>query len=315
MGQTGTRRRVIIRRSVAALIAVLLVVGAAYRFRDQLLVEAVKHGLTGLGAVALSLGASANAEDAKHLTALSWAASRGHVEVLELLLRHGANPNANDNACRGTALHCAASHGQMRAVEILLAYGTNPNAQGAFGITPVYVSALRRHFDVTRMLLQHGGRSSLFVATALGDAHEVGQMLRQGANPNEQDAYEMTPLHWAASLGEPQIATLLVSHGAQVDARDRNGAQPLRYAAELGEVKMVKSLISYGSSVNDMDKVKGATPLHWSALNGHLETAAILVKAGANINARDRWGYTPLQWAESRHMTAMCDQLRAWGAK
>ncbi|MGA1600601.1 MAG: ankyrin repeat domain-containing protein, partial [bacterium] len=67
--------------------------------------------------------------------ALSDAAMRGHVSVVELLL----NWKARINLARGdgkTALHCAALHGHASCVRLLLSRGADPNCQDCFQRTP-----------------------------------------------------------------------------------------------------------------------------------------------------------------------------------
>ena len=44
----------------------------------------------------LEAGASANVPGQHHMTALVWAAGRGYLDVVQLLLQHGAKVNIND---------------------------------------------------------------------------------------------------------------------------------------------------------------------------------------------------------------------------
>jgi hypothetical protein len=55
--------------------------------------------------------------------ALSQASSQGHTEVIESLLKHGANPNTG-TSCSTTPLACAMSCGKSDGVKMLLEYGT-----------------------------------------------------------------------------------------------------------------------------------------------------------------------------------------------
>jgi ankyrin repeat protein len=41
----------------------------------------------------------------------------------------------------------------------------------------------------------------------------------------------------------------------------------------------------------------GCAPLHWAALEQERELVQLLLDAGADTLARDRHGFTPLQWA------------------
>jgi len=54
------------------------------------------------------------------------AATLGHTEIADILLRHGADPNARDPITGNTALHCAAEHGNDTLVALLLTAGADP---------------------------------------------------------------------------------------------------------------------------------------------------------------------------------------------
>jgi len=64
--------------------------------------------------------------DDRGMTPLHWAADRGAVERIEILLNNGAHINARDDNGE-TPLHLAVIAGQFKAVEVLLKYGADPN--------------------------------------------------------------------------------------------------------------------------------------------------------------------------------------------
>lgn len=70
-------------------------------------------------------------------TPLHVAASRGHTEVLRLLLRRGAKP---DSAPGGrTALHEACTAGHPACVHVLLVAGADPNTPDQDGKLPLHL--------------------------------------------------------------------------------------------------------------------------------------------------------------------------------
>ncbi len=84
-------------------------------------------------------------------TALHQAVFRGNDEVVELLLRSGADPNIGDRI-GATPLFYAIWTGQERMVELLLSAGANIELRDHVGISPLEHSKLRRNNPVTQML-------------------------------------------------------------------------------------------------------------------------------------------------------------------
>ena len=68
-------------------------------------------------------------------TPLHYAASYGPVEIVQMLLDHGADVNTPDE-CHWTALHLAAIEGELQVVDTLLRRGANPHARNMKGHTP-----------------------------------------------------------------------------------------------------------------------------------------------------------------------------------
>jgi len=63
-----------------------------------------------------------------------------------------------------------------------------------------------------------------------GDAERVKQLIAQGADLGDRDAFG-TPLHHAAARGYEEVVKLLLAEGADVNAVAKDGAVPLHWAA------------------------------------------------------------------------------------
>jgi ankyrin repeat protein len=86
-------------------------------------------------------------------TALSQAARDGHRDVVELLLKAGADPNRKSDAGR-TPLAWAAQNGDEEMVKLLLRWGADPNVLSDTGRTPLSWAAQNGHEGVVRALLR-----------------------------------------------------------------------------------------------------------------------------------------------------------------
>ena len=108
---------------------------------------------------------------------LSFAVLRGGVEIVELLVDAGANPDtavpvpqdqeeglrtvfgSDTEVVSATPLSVAAMMGRFEAAEFLLKEGADPNVVTSSG-TPVGMAATRGHDDVVKLLIESGGDAS-----------------------------------------------------------------------------------------------------------------------------------------------------------
>ena len=98
--------------------------------------------------------ADINARNEHGMTALMRAAYHGRVEMVRVLLEHGADPNAtrNDNF---TALSLAAFFGHAEIVEVLMGHGAKTDVVTRFGTSPYIWAKARCFSDVARSIEKH----------------------------------------------------------------------------------------------------------------------------------------------------------------
>lgn len=80
-------------------------------------------------------------------TALHWACSAGHTEIVEFLLQLGVPVNDKDDA-GWSPLHIAASAGRDEIVKALLVKGAHVNAVNQNGCTPLHYAASKNRHEV-----------------------------------------------------------------------------------------------------------------------------------------------------------------------
>jgi ankyrin repeat protein len=176
-------------------------------------------------------------------TPLHWAVAKWDRGMTQLLIEHGANPNATDNDGI-TPLLGAAMQGigggslgvDPVLMDLLLDAGADPNVRDRSGMT----------------LLQH--------ALRVGSIELVEALLRNGADPNTTDVAGTTPVHATALWPHTNAMELLLEHGAKVDQQDQLGNTPLHVAAFAGNKDAVKLLLDRGAPVNARNQ-RDQTPL------------------------------------------------------
>ncbi|KAF3844914.1 hypothetical protein F7725_008077 [Dissostichus mawsoni] len=209
-------------------------------------------------------------------TPLMVASEQGNVEIVQELLRRGANVNLDDVDC-WTALISAAKEGHIEVVRELLENNANLEHRDMGGWTALMWGAYKGHTDVARMLMD------------------------KGANPNITGQYSVYPIIWAAGRGHAEIVHLLLQHGAKVNCSDKYGTTPLIWAARKGHYDSVMHLLANGADV-DQEGASGETMLIGAVRGGHVEIVRALLNKYADIDVR---GMTALYWAVEKGNASM----------
>ena len=152
-------------------------------------------------------------------------------------------------------------------------------------------------------------------AAMRGDAGEVRELLRAGADVNAAQGDGMTALHWAAESGQLELADVLVFAGANLEAATRLGAfTPLMVASRAGHAGIVRLLADAGANLEATTET-GETALHYAAWSGNPEIALALAEKGARVDARETAnGQTPLMFAAAYGRTEVVRSLLEAGA-
>jgi ankyrin repeat protein len=226
------------------------------------------------------------------------------VEVIGLLVKHGADINAKDKYGK-TPLDYAITYEYVHYIALLAKYGANwiYEERPIDMINCDLLSDELKPADVIRLTELVVGRDalSLLEAAGRGDVEEVKRMLIR-VDPNTRDICGRAPLHYAAREGRVEVIKLLLERGAYPNAWDNCDKTPLHYAAERGDVEIVRLLLEKGAYPNARD-YRGRTPLHEAAKNGHVDIVRLLLEHGANPNALTfaDWGeVTPLYYAAEK---------------
>jgi ankyrin repeat protein len=233
------------------------------------------------------------------------AASRGHLEIVKLLLAHGADPNLREEgiAPLGAALHEAVAGGHLEVAHLLLRHGAHPN--GPIESSGDCLSCAIRHENpaMIELLASYGSARSVEILAYYGDVQTAAAVF----DANRSKADDLEAFSNAVDNGHESFVLLMLRYQPDVAARFFPPGAPTR---ELDEF-----LFSRGMNPSQRNWME-VTPLHRFAARGDLERAALFLDHGADIDARDEeLRSTPLAWAAKHGQVAMTDFLLSRGAR
>jgi len=210
-------------------------------------------------------------------TQLTQAIERCDVEAVRLFLSQEPEAVTLRNYQDETLLHFAAGVGSLEIVEELLRLGAQADLPDEFGWTPLHEACAHGHTAiVARFIDVHSNlegisknkhETALHLAARSGFEEIVKLLLDAGANREVRNDHGETPLHVAAADGNRAIMRLLLDARADVNARNFAGETPLHIAARDGDVEVAELCLSFRANPKEEDK-RG---------NNFLETA---VRAG-----------------------------------
>uniref|UniRef100_A0A1X7V085 Ion transport domain-containing protein n=1 Tax=Amphimedon queenslandica TaxID=400682 RepID=A0A1X7V085_AMPQE len=128
------------------------------------------------------------------------------------------------------------------------------------------------------------GNTALHLACINEKFQAAKALILAGADPEDRNARQWTPMDCAAESGRVQIVQLLIDAEAQVDPRDINNATPLHVACKAGHIKVVNVLLENGAKVSICDS-KGFNALDVAIENGQKDVAMAIVTSNQWMSA------------------------------
>lgn len=263
--------------------------------------------------------------------ALSAAAERNHLDIVDVLLEHDANPNLPEGPyCpNGYALWSAARFGHREIVKLLLEHGADPNAEVDSSGSPIEAT---NDSDIRKLLSQYGGRISIIAhfhnknidyvkefldknadqltetdisqgfaaAVRNGDSQMVQLLLDKGFRVPSAVSICQTYLWYDLKLAE-----VLLENGMDPNLPNWQRVTPLHHMAGQGNVPAAKLFLHYGSDPSLVDVEYRTTPLGWAAREGQTDFVQFLLSYDSNLKSArppqaDSKFNTPLFWASTR---------------
>ena len=256
-------------------------------------------------------------------TPLDVAARVGAVEAAAFLILHRAprgvtdesdNPANGKNTDGDAPLHLAVMANNPDRITQLMQLQPDLNIRNNRGETPLLL-ALRLAEDsagqMADILLAAGADAVVKDNDGVWVMHRAAQWgvvsalqaaLDAGAEVDERDSANATPLHWALRnevlARRNQSVELLLENGANPTLADDNGVVPLHEAARNDYHRMLDAAAAHPDADLDVRDANGATPLHWGVAGGQEYAVRSLLAGGADPFLRDkRNDFTALHWA------------------
>lgn len=271
------------------------------------------------------------------------AAATGHIEIVRLLLDHGADPNLREEgiAPYGHSLYAAAANKHYDIAKLLLERGAFPNPPVESSADALSRAISNDDQPMIDLLCSYGAVRSLELLAYDGDTKTAAAMLsvnpaladdpealanaaREGHEPFVRLLLRYAPdlpkrvnfPGWAVGAKTPELNEVLFAHGMNASQPDWLLITPLHDFARKGDVASAEQFIAHGADLHARDEDICSTPLGWAAKFNQKRMVALLIRHGASLNLPDDppWA-TPLAWAERRGHQEIIELLWQHGVK
>ncbi|XP_005872146.1 PREDICTED: ankyrin repeat domain-containing protein 6 isoform X2 [Myotis brandtii] len=231
------------------------------------------------------------------------AAYKGQAENVVQLINKGAKVAVTKHG--RTPLHLAANKGHLAVVQILLKAGCDLDVQDDGDQTALHRAAVVGNTEVISALTQEGcaldrqdkdGNTALHEASWHGFSQSVKLLVKAGANVLAKNKAGNTALHLACQNSHSQSTRVLLLGGSRADLKNNAGDTCLHVAARYNHLSIIKLLLSAFCSVHEKNQA-GDTALHVAASLNHKKVVKILLEAGADVTIVNNAGQTPLETA------------------
>lgn len=234
----------------------------------------------------------------------------GHIQKVALLLNRGAVPGILSAGTFGNAIHAAAMSGNTELVDLVIRHGANPNCPGrwigydknAEELTPGN-EILTLQQGKGFLAFDHSRITEAFFAPMLHSALRVCEVDHNKifiVFENEithREGHLGNPLQGAAFRGHSDAIKKLIQHGANVNEVGGFFGTALQAAASQGHMEAVETLLKCGADPNIVSNGHYGTALAAAIALKFDKIASTLISKMADPRVMDEHDWNPKTWS------------------
>ncbi|KFR11809.1 Palmitoyltransferase ZDHHC13, partial [Opisthocomus hoazin] len=205
------------------------------------IVKATQYGIVERCKELVEAGYDVRQPDKENVTLLHWAAINNRQELVKYYISKGAIVDQLGGDLNSTPLHWAIRQGHLPMVILLLKCGADPSLIDGEGFSSIHLAVLFQHMPIVAYLISKGqnvdttdlnGQTPLMLLAQKAIGPEPTRFLLK-FNPSlnaVDNVQKNTALHWAITSGNTSAVDLLLEAGASLDIKNVKGETPLDLA-------------------------------------------------------------------------------------
>ncbi|KFQ24106.1 Palmitoyltransferase ZDHHC13, partial [Merops nubicus] len=205
------------------------------------IVKATQYGIIERCKELVEAGYDVRQPDKENVTLLHWAAINNRQELVKYYISKGAVVDQLGGDLNSTPLHWAIRQGHLPMVVLLMKCGADPSLIDGEGFSSLHLAVLFQHMPIVAYLVSKGqnidstdfnGQTPLMLSAQKVLGPEPTRFLLK-FNPSlnaVDNVQKNSALHWAIASGNTSAVELLVEAGASLDIKNAKGETPLDLA-------------------------------------------------------------------------------------
>ena len=193
-----------------------------------------------------------------NISPLRYAINKNRIDIVHMLLESGASIENNENE---TMLFSAVSQQNVELISLLLRHGADINEADVYGRTPIHDAVIKNRMMLCRFLIENGAdvntisgnHESLLQIALHHKAYDVAKLLlTQDIDVNVVDGNGYSPVYFALDAGELDIVRSIIDQGLDLSIPSPSGYPILHTAAFYGYTDILQLLLEKGADINQL---------------------------------------------------------------